>query len=557
MNSFDAVSLGILWDRLISITDEIVSSLVRTSFSLVVRDGGDLSCVIFDSEGNALAQGSYSVPSFTGTASATVQHMLRKFPRLSLEPGDVLVTNDPWMGTGHLYDINMVRPVFRGSRLIGFTLSITHLPDIGGVGFSSIATEIYEEGLRLPICKIVRAGKLNEDLLDLIRTNVRVSEQVTGDIMANISCNEVGGRLLLEMMDEYNLDDLTALSAAIRAQSERAMREKILRIPDGTYGNQIQIEGPNEPITLACQVEVDGDGVHIDFAGAGPTVKAAINVPFCYTRAWSNYSIKCLTLPSIPNNEGSVTPIRISAPEGCILHAQPPCATGGRHVVGHFIVPLIFGALADVVPDHVQADVAMMNIFHVRGTHRDGREISNLFTLAGGFGALDGVDGAATTPAPSNMGVISTEVWENISGMTVEKRAFLADSGGPGEYRGGVGQQVVMTNDTGYPVTVSLFGQRTQFPAAGVRGGKAGQPRRYQLNGEPIRPMGRHVLKPGDRLTTFEAGGGGFGDPLKRPIAKIVKDFKDGFVTVEGARRDYNVEIDPETMTTRRAQNNS
>ena len=553
MTTFDPVSLGILWDRLISITDEIVSTLIRTSFSINVRESYDLSCVLFDAEGYPLAQGTYSVPSFTGTSWPTIRHMFRKYPPDTLEEGDVVATNDPWMGTGHLYDISVMRPVFRNGKRVGFTMSITHLPDVGGVGNSSVPTEIYEEGLRLPVCKLVRRGQLDTELLDIIRTNVRVSEQVIGDIMANISCNEVGGRLLLEFMNEYGIDDLTPLSRAIRDQSERVMREKLRSIPNGRYTNRIQIEGVDAPITLACGIEKRDDEVKIDFSGTGDCVRAAINVPFCYTRAWAAYSIKCLTCPDTPNNEGQVRPLNISAPEGCILNCVPPWPTAGRHSVGHFIVPLMFGALADAMPNQIQADIGMMNIFNVQGKHRDGRGIASLFFLAGGFGALKGLDGAPTTPAPSNMGVVPTEVWENLTSMTVEKRELLADSGGAGRFRGGVGQEVVLRNDTGNLMTVSFMGQRTQFAALGFYGGKPGRLREYRINDTIGHPKGRYVLKPGDVVVIHEAGGGGFGDPHQRPTESVLADVKKGLVTVEGALRDYGVIVEPRSWIARRA----
>ena len=540
MTTYDPVSLGILWDRLISITDEIVSTLVRTSFSINVRESYDLSCVLFDAEGNPIAQGSYSVPSFTGTSGPTIQHMFRKFPPDTLQEGDVVATNDPWMGTGHLYDISVMRPVFHKGKRVGFTMSITHLPDIGGAGNSAGLSEIYEEGLRLPVVKLMHKGKLNTELMDIIRTNVRVNEQVIGDIMANISCNEVGGRLLAEFMEEYGIDDLGPLSKAIRDQSERVIRDKIATIPDGTYTNSIQIEGIKEPITLACEIVKTGETVSVDFSGTGDCVRAAINVPFCYTRAWAAYSIKCLTCPETPNNEGQVRPITITAPENCILNAQPPWPTAGRHSVGHFVVPLMFGALAKALPNVIQADPGMMNIFNVQGKHRDGRDVASLFFLAGGFGAHDGLDGAATTPAPSNMGVVPTEVWENLTSMTVVKRELLADSGGPGKFRGGVGQEVVLRNDTGNLLTVSFMGLRTQFPALGFHGGKAGAPRRYMIDGKDAHPKGRYVLPPGATVVIHEAGGGGFGDPRDRAREAIEDDIRKGLVTPEGAKRDFD-----------------
>jgi N-methylhydantoinase B len=552
MTQFDVVNLGILWDRLVSIANEMVLSLVRTSFSSNVREAYDLSCVLFDSQGNSLSQGSYSVPTFTGTAPPTLRHMLAVFPPETLEPGDVIVTNDPWMGTGHLFDINIMRPVFHEGRHVGYTMSITHLPDIGGMGFSATTTEIYAEGLRLPVMKLMRAGQLNEELLDLIRINVRAKEQVIGDIMANISCNVVGGRMLVEFMTEYGITELAPLSQAIRAQTERVMREKMAEIPDGVYRNEIQIEGMDRPITLACAATISGDSAHIDFAGTGPAVRAAINAPLCYTRALSFYPFKCITIPHLPNNEGAVAPVSISAPEGCVLNAVAPSATGGRHTVGHFIVPLIFGALAEAVPDKVQADVGMTNSVNFIGQHQDGRNFAGLFFLAGGFGALEGLDGASTTPAPSNMSNVSTEVWEEMTSMTIESRELLTDSGGPGQYRGGLGQRVVMRNDTGRPVAAACFGQRTEFPARGLHGGMTGRLREVLINGEKVHPKGTYLLAPGDTLTTLEAGGGGFGDPRVRVLAALTEDARNGFVSPDSARRNYGAEIDPETGEARR-----
>ena len=544
MSELDPISLGIYWDRLISITDEIVSTLVRTSFSINVRESYDLSCVLFDADGHPLAQGSYSVPSFTGTSGPTLQHMFKRFPPDTLEPGDVVATNDPWMGTGHLFDVSVMRPVFRSGRRVGFTMSITHLPDIGGAGNSAASTEVYEEGLRLPVCKLVKAGRLNEELIDIIRTNVRVSEQVIGDIMANISCNEVGGRLLVEFMDEYGISDLSPLSHLIRSRSEQIMRDGLRKIPDGKFNNEIMIESIADPLKLACQIDKRGDAVSIDFAGTDGCVRAALNVPFCYTRAWAAYAIKCLTCPETPNNEGQVRPLTIMAPENCILNALPPHATGGRHSVGHFVVPLMFGALECAVPQVIQADMGMMNIFNVQGTHRQGHPVASLFFLAGGFGGKEGLDGSPTTPGPSNMGVVPTEVWESMTSISVLKRELLADSGGPGEFRGGVGQEVVLRNDTDHLLTMSFMGLRTSYPAKGFLGGRDGALRRYAINGKPAHPKGRYVLQPGDIVTLHEAGGGGFGDPMCRPTSAVLDDVRNGFVSHDGASRDYGVIVD-------------
>ncbi len=537
--AIDPVSLGILWDRLISITNEIVQTLVRTSFSSVARENYDLSCVLFDARGRSLAQGAMSVPVFIGTAPLTMQHMLARFPSASLEPGDVIITNDIWMGTGHLWDVNVMRPAFRHGKVVGYAMSISHLPDIGGRGFSAINANMYEEGLQIPITKIIRAGVLNADLIELIRMNVRVSDQVIGDLMANIAATDVGCRQLVEFMDEYALDDLETLSDMIIGQSEQAMRKAIRAIPDGVYRNTIKVEAFDTPVTLGCTLTVKGDTVQIDFAGSSGVVPAAINVPLCYTRAVATYAIKSLILPAVPNNQGSVDPIKVVAPAGCVLDAQPPAATGARLLVGHFVVPLIFGALANALPDLVQGDPGMMNILNFVGNDREGRPFTTLFFSAGGFGALNGLDGTAATPAPSNMMVMPTETWETMTGIRVLSRTLLPDSGGPGEHRGGLGQRIVLANETGGPVTVFVMGCRTEYPAQGVRGGGSGALRQFLLNGVPVHPKGRHTLQPGDRLELHEAGGGGYGDPASRDRHAIERDLEEGFVTADGAARHY------------------
>jgi len=542
--SVDVISLGIQWDRLISIADEIINTLVRSSFSTNVRESYDLSCVVFDSRGRVIAQGTYSVPSFTGTAPATLVAMLERFPPETLNPGDVVMTNDPWIGTGHLFDINVMQPVFRHDRIVGYSMSITHLPDIGGGGFSATAREVYEEGLRLPICLMAEGGRLNEALLDLIRVNVRVPEQTLGDLLANVSCTTVGARMLNEFMDEYGLESIDPLADAILEQSERAIREQIALLREGTYQNQIEIEGQDGALTLACAVTIRAGEVFVDFSGTSAAIKSAINVPLCYTRAMTCYAIKCLTTPRIPNNQGSVRPIIASAPVGCLLNAVSPSPTGGRHIVGHFVVPLIFGALADIVPDRVQADSGMLNLINVQGQTRDSRGVSSIFFASGGFGALEGQDGAPTTPSPSNMTGSSIEVWEDLTGMAIASKELLADSGGPGEFRGGLGQRIEFVNESGSEIAIAFLAGRTEFPPVGMRGGQPGGLREVRVNGKKAHPKGRYLLAPGDRLTTLEAGGGGFGDPRRRDRASVRHDVEMGYVSPKSAANDYGLKSD-------------
>jgi N-methylhydantoinase B len=333
------------------------------------------------------------------------------------------------------------------------------------------------------------------------------------------------------------------LSTAIREQSERAVREKIREIPDGTYRNRIDFEGIDEALQLACTIEKKGDGLSIDFSGSSAPVKGGINVPFCYARAMALYSIKCITAPTIPNNEGSVAPVKVSAPVGSILNAQPPSPTAGRHIVGHFVTPLIFGALADAVPDRVQADCGMINIVTFQGHHPDGTPIATLYFVAGGFGALERLDGHPTTPGPSNMACVPVEIWEMRTGITIERKRLRPDSGGPGQWRGGLGQEIVLRNDTGRPLTMFSMANRTDFPPLGLAGGGKGAPREHRINGKVVHPKGRQELQPADRVTLLEAGGGGIGDPRARDRAKVLVDVREGFVSPAAAERIYGVSV--------------
>ena len=541
--SLDAVSVGIMWDRMVSMADEIVSTLVRTSFSTIVTESYDLTVAVLDADGELMAQGTYSVPVFMGTAPATLRFMLDRFPAHTLRPGDVIITNDPWFGTGHIFDINVMRPIFHADKIVAYVISITHLPDVGGLGFGAAAEEIYHEGLRLPICRLFDAGVLNEFIIELVRTNVRAPEEVVGDLMANVTATAAGERMLIEFLGEYGLSDFSVLSREIRTRSQQAMQARIADMVPGVYRNSVQIEGIDAPITLAVAIEIRADGtLHADFAGTGASVRRGINVPFCYARAMVLYTIKCLTVPELPNNGGMTVPITAVAPAGCLLNAQPPSATGARHMIGHFVAPLVLGALADAAPDRVMADGGMMNLLTVQGTHRDGRPVSTLYFASGGFGALSDHDGPEVLPAPSNMAVVPVEVWETLTSTTVESKRLLPDSGGAGKARGGLGQEVVIRNDSGNLLTVLCMANRTEFEAKGFAGGRAGLLRELRLDGVTIDPKGRHQVAPGARITLIEAGGGGYGDPRERARDDVLRDVRYGFVTPLAAREQYGVE---------------
>ncbi len=537
--AFDAVDLSILWERLVSITDEGATALIRTSFSTLVREGFDLSVLIFDADARMIAQSTKCIPVFIGTAPITLSHMLAKFPGRTLDPGDVVISNDPTIGTGHMYDLAVMRPIYRDGALAGYAMSITHLPDIGGMGFSVSATEIYHEGLRLPITKLVEKGKLNDDLMELIKLNVRVPDQVAGDIFANLSCTSVVVRQVLEFMDEYGLASLTPLADEILAQSENAVRQALVAMPDAEYTSEAHVEAYDEVLTLKCRVVKTGDRLSVDFEGTGPCVRAGINVPFPYTRAMALYALKCITTPGIPNNDGATALIDVAAPVGSILAAVPPAPSAGRHTIGHFVVPLIFDAMARIVPDRVTAASGLIDIMTFQGRHDDGREMTANYFVCGGFGGLSGLDGRQTTPGSSNMGTTPIEVFEPLSGLIVEEKSLLADSGGAGTFRGGAGQTVVLRNGTGQDMVLFSMANRTMFAAEGLFGGMPGAKRSHMIDGDEVVGQGRHVLAPGSVATLRQAGGAGYGPPEGRSLAAIAQDIDDGFLTPEGAVAAY------------------
>ena len=486
-------------------------------------------------------------PRFTGTAFYTIEKLLQYYPPHSLEDGDVIITNDPWIGTGHIADVSVLRPVFRNGNLLGFVMTITHLVDTGGRGASVSSRDIYEEGLLIPPLKIYRQGQLNEDLLDIIKGNVRAPEQVVGDIMANISGTYAGGVKLNEMLDQYEIEDLQEIADGIIRRSETAVREQILAMPDGVYTNQLQAETRGEqPVALACTLEINRGRVKVDFAGTAPCVPYAINVPLCYTRSWCAYTLKCLTTPDLPNNLANVSPLEVTAPEDCILNARHPAATLGRNTVGWYVVPLLMGAFAKALPDAVQAEPGMATAVAFNGTLQNGGKLLDQYFATGGMGAMAGLDGRQTTPAPTNCAMISSEIWEDETDVAVLERRILPDSGGAGRYRGGPGQQVVLKNNTGHPISLSLFGIRTDYPAKGYAGGKDGGLRAFRINNETVPGKGTHTLPAGGLFTIQEAGGGGYGDPGKRSVKKIYEDHRKGFITATGAKQDYGVEIPQE-----------
>jgi N-methylhydantoinase B len=501
--SFDAVELELLWRRLISLVDEAAAALVRTSFSTLVRESYDFSCIVTDARGQSLVQATESIPSFIGTLPETVKHFLRFFPAEALQPGDVLITNDLWLGTGHLPDITVAKPIFRDGRLVAFSASTAHAPDIGGKIRSPEPREVFEEGLQIPPMKLMRAGQSDETLIALIRKNVRTPEQTMGDLWAQVVALDVMEERLKILMDQAELDDLSDLAREVQARCEMAMRNAIAALPDGTYRSELQTDGlMDRPVTIRMALTIEGERIHVDYTGTDPQVDRAINCALCYTYAMTMYGVKVCTTPTLPNNEGAWRPISVTAPAGCIVNPVFPASGGSRMLIGHYLPMLVFGCLGQVVPERVMAATGSpMWGMNQSGVNAAGRPYANMFFFNGGMGGNVRGDGISCLSWPSNVSSTAVEISEHIAPIRIHHKRLRPDSGGPGRHRGGLGQEILIESRSETPIAVSFLAERTIFPAFGIEGGKAGAPGVLRINGEKVDPKRQYVLQRGSRTS--------------------------------------------------------
>lgn len=536
--TFDAVELELLWRRLISLVDEAAAALVRTSFSTLVRESYDFSCVVTDARGQSLVQATESIPSFIGTLPETVKHFIHHFPLETLEPGDVLITNDLWLGTGHLPDITVAKPIFREGRVVAFSASTAHAPDIGGKIRSPEPREVFEEGLQIPPLKLLRRGVQDDTLVAMIRQNVRTPDQTMGDLWAQVVALDVMEDRLLALMAAYDLPDLTELAAVIQGRCEAAMRAAIAALPDGTYHSSLQTDGLlDTPITIRLALTVRGDEIEMDFAGTDAQVDRAINCALCYTYAMCMYGVKLCTSPNLPNNEGAWRPITIKAPAGCIVNPQFPSPGGSRMLIGHYLPVLVFGCLGQVVPERVMAAAGSpmwgMNQSGVRPAPGGGpgKPYANMFFYNGGMGGNGQGDGVTCLSWPSNVSSTSIEISEHIAPLLFHHKRLRPDSGGRGRHRGGLGQEILIESRSETPIAVSFLAERTIFPAFGIEGGEAGAPGVLRINGQVSDPKRQYVLKQGDTVLLGTPGGGGHGDASARDPQAHAADVAAGYVT--------------------------
>lgn len=555
----DAVRTQILWQRLISITDEAATSLVRTAYSSVVRDYHDYCCGLFDERGNMLAHSTKTTAGFIGVIPEVMRHFIAHYAEGEIEPGDVMITNDPWLASGHLLDISVATPVFDGDRLIGFALCIVHHLDMGGRMTTTESKDMYEEGLKLPILKLYRRGQLDHQVIDILRANVRVPDKIIGDLKAQVAANNVCMRGLLRMVQETHLHGLGELGAEIVRRSEESMRAKIALLPDGIYRNEVTlppIGGCPEQIDIKVAVEVRGDEIIVDYTGSSGEVSAALNVPFNMTRSYTTYPLKLALDPDVPNNDGCLAPIKVVCPEGTLLNCLPPSATWGRTIIAHNLPEIVFGALVSAAPDKVVAGSGStpLSAMYVHGRKKNGRTFIGVVAHLGGLGAGPASDGPSTTSFPFNVSNIPIEVTENDASILYLRKELVPDSGGPGRFRGGLGQEVEFCIPEGDlapdgPVTAGIRGSGRHpdsvYPVFGRLGGQVGRNEGLSLNGQPLKHGAQQRLRPGDKVAIRLPGGGGYGSPLERDPRSVVRDVQRGHVSIEAAASDYGVVVDP------------
>jgi N-methylhydantoinase B len=524
--TLDPITVEILWTRLISAVDEAALTLHRTSFSTVVRESHDYTCMVLDPTGRAVAQATRSVPSFIGTLPMSVRAFLERYPAATLKPGDVILSNDPWIGTGHLPDLTLAAPLFHRGLLIGFAGAIAHMPDIGGRRRAPDNREIFEEGLQIPILKLYQAGQPNETLFEMIRRNVRVPDEVFGDIHAMVGATERMQHGLERLLEEYRLRDLASLTSEIVGRTDRAMRRAIAAVPDGVYRATTMIDSFNtdQPLRMECAITISGDHLRVDFAGSSPQNLSPLNSVLGYTRAYSTYALKSILLPDVPNNEGNVLAIQIDAPEGSFLNPRYPAAVEARATVGHYTTSAVLNALALALPERVPAESGIpLHGFTVAG-RRDGQAFSGIFFFSGGFGARPARDGLPTLSFPTNVSNTPIEILERKFPLRVLEKTLRTGSGGAGRFRGGLGQRVVLqvTNPEG--MTATLLSQRLNFPPVGRQGGAHGALERLLLNGEPVQGERPFQLKQGDVFVLELPGGGGWGPATERDPRSVARD---------------------------------
>lgn len=545
-----SVSNQVMWNRLISVVEEQAQALVRTAFSTSVREAGDLSAGVYDLKGNMLAQAVTGTPGHVNSMADAVVHFIREIGVENMYEGDVYITNDPWKGTGHLHDITVVTPSFYKGQLVGYFGCTAHVVDIGGRGFGADANSVYEEGICIPIMKFAEKGTVDKNLIHIVRNNVREPDQVIGDLYALASCNEIGHRRLIDMLMEFELDDLITIAAFIMEHSHRATLKRIAELPRNSVSYSMMIDGYSAPVDLRVKLDFADDHIHIDFTGTSGIDPKGINVPFTYTKAYACYAIKCAIAPDIPNNTASLAPFRITAPENCILNAIRPAPVALRHVIGHMIPDVVLGALHQNLPDTVPAEGASsLCNFQVSlrpqlngSNQRIGERAEVLMFNSGGSGARPNLDGLNATAFPSGVMTMPIEATEHTGPIIVWRKELRPDSGGAGKNRGGLGQFMEIGASEGHEFDFSAMFDRVDHPARGRDGGLCGGETQIGLDdGTPMRGKGKQAVPAGRKVMLSLPGGGGYGKPEDRDRDLVRRDLKLGYISSATAKSNYGL----------------
>ncbi len=535
MSNVAEIRMQVMWNRLISVVEEQALTLLRTAFSTSVRESGDLSAGVFNPRGEMLAQAVTGTPGHVNTMAEAVLQFMNEIPREEMFEGDTYVTNDPWQGTGHLHDITMVSPSFLNGELVAFFACTAHVVDVGGRGFGADGKSVYEEGIQIPIMKFAERGTVNRDLIRILRSNVREQNQVVGDFYSLAACNDVGHRRLVDMMNEIGLASLDGLGEFIFSRTHDAMLERIRTLPKGSWSNELVTDGYDEPVKLAATVSVHDARVDVDFSGSAPMSRWGINVPIIYSKAYACYALKCVVAPDIPNNAASLAFFTVSSPTN-ILNAARPAPVALRHVIGHMVPDLVLGAMAQALPGRILAEgaAALWNIhISVRPANgAAGRRAEVLMFNSGGMGARPALDGLSATAFPSGVHTMPIEATEHTGPIVIWRKELRPDSGGDGEFRGGLGQVIEIAATDGHEFDFSAMFDRVRHPARGRDGGGDGAPGVVRLDdGTPLRPKGWQHVPEGRRLILELPGGGGYGDPARRSVDARAEDRSKGYVS--------------------------
>ena len=547
MTEKNATAYQVMWNRLLAVVEEQGQALIRAAFSPIVRECGDISAGIFDIKARMLAQAVTGTPGHINTMAEAVKYLHEYFPTQAMKPGDIYMTNDPWIASGHLNDFLLMMPVFRKGHVVGFTSCTSHLVDLGGLGMGPEGADVYDEGLLVPPCKLVDGGEINAFLLEIVKANSREPIANEGDIYALIACCEIGATRLVEMMDEFGVDDLMPLADHIIDTSRRGTIEAIAEVPPGVYKNAMLIDGYEKQIELCGTLTVKADEMILDFAGTAGCSAKGINVPLNYATAYSVFAMRCIIGSDIPNNAGSLESFKVTGPPGCILNAQHPSPVAQRHTLGQMTPDLVYGCLHQAIPDRIPAEGASsmydLPMRHAPEVARDGgRQFAVELTHNGGTGARPTKDGLSVTAFPSGVWGSQVEITEAVAPVLVRRREVRPGSGGAGKWRGGLGQSIEVTSANDAPFLVFLSVERISFPAEGRAGGMAGAPGRMRLDNKPDLPSKCELrIEPGETLYFDTPGGGGYGDPEQRERDLVAKDLEEGLITVETARDIYGL----------------